>query len=70
MHAICTYQIEVQGQVDENTFNATSPLQLTVVRMDTATTLFTICADQSGLIGLIRYLHGQGFVILSVHRER
>jgi hypothetical protein len=65
-----TYRIEVQGRVDENTFNATSPLQMTVVRKDTATTLFTICADQSGLIGLIRHLHGQGFVLMSVTRER
>jgi hypothetical protein len=65
-----TYRIEVQGQVDENAFNATSPLQMTVVRRDTATTLFTICADQSGLIGLMRHLHGRGFVLLSVYRER
>ncbi len=70
MHAICTYHIEVRGQVDENTFNAMSPLQMTVVREDTAATLFTICADQSGLIGLIRHLHGRGFVLLSVYRER
>ncbi|RKY23791.1 MAG: hypothetical protein DRJ03_09070 [Chloroflexi bacterium] len=70
MQDICTYQIEVRGQVDENTFNATSPLQIAVVRMDTAATLFTICADQSGLIGLIRHLHGRGFVLLSVYRER
>jgi hypothetical protein len=70
MHNICTYHIGVRGQVDENTFNATSPLQITVVQMDSVATLFTICADQSGLIGLIRHLHWQGFVILSVYRER
>jgi hypothetical protein len=69
MHDICTYQIEVRGQVDENAFNTTSPLQITVVHMDSAATLFTICADQSGLIGLIRHLHRQGFVLLSVYRE-
>ena len=76
MHDICTYQIKVRGQVDENTFNTSSPLQMTVVRVDadeehpSAATLFTICADQSGLIGLIRHLHGHGFVLLSVYRER
>jgi hypothetical protein len=71
MHDIFyTYRIEVQGQVDENAFNATSPLQMTVVRRDTATTLFTVCTDQSGLIGLIRHLHGHGFVLLSVTCER
>mgnify|MGYP006862975898 CR=1 FL=1 len=70
MQAICTYQIEVRGQVDEDTFNATSPLEMTVVRMDPAATLFAASTDQSGLIGLIRHLHGHGFVLLSVTRER
>ena len=70
MHDICTYHIEVRDQMNENVFNATSPLQITVVQMDSAATLFTICADQSGLIGLIRYLHRQGFVILSIYREQ
>jgi len=70
MHDICTYHVEVQGQVDENAFNATSPLQIMVVRVDMAATLFTVRADQSGLIGLIRHLHGRGFVLLSVTRER
>lgn len=70
MHDICTYQIEVRGQVDENDINAMSPLQMTVVRVDTVATLFTVCADQSGFIGLIRHLHGRGFVLLSVYRER
>jgi hypothetical protein len=70
MHDMCTYQIEVRGQVDEKAFTATSPLQTTVIRTDTAATLFTIRTDQSGLIGLIRHLHGQGFVLLSVACER
>jgi hypothetical protein len=70
MYDICTYQIEVRGQVDEGAFNATSPQQVTVVRVDASATLFEICADQSGLIGLIRHLHRQGFVLLSVYRER
>ncbi len=70
MHDICTYHIEVRGPVDENTFNATSPLQMTVVRATPAATLCTLRTDQSGLIGFIRHLHGQGFVLLSVYRER
>jgi hypothetical protein len=56
--------------MDENDLNAMSPLEMTVIRGDTAATLFTICADQSGLVGLIRHLHGRGFVLLSVTRER
>ena len=66
MHAICTYHIELRGPVDEQDLNAGSPLQMTVVRANPATTLLTICADQSGLIGLLRHLHGRGFVFLSV----
>jgi hypothetical protein len=32
-------------------------------------TRFFVHADQSGLVGLIRHLHGREFVILSVYRE-
>ena len=70
MHDTCIYHIKVRGQVEENLFNATTPLQITLVQVDSATTLFTTSADQSGLIGLIRHLHQQGFVILSVYREQ
>ena len=70
MQDIRTYRIEVRGQVDENDLNSMSPYKMTVVRVDTAATLFTIRTDQSGLIGTIRHLHGQGFVLLSVTCER
>lgn len=69
MHEPCLYQIQVRGQVTEGDFNATSPLQTTEVRMDETATWLTIHTDQSGLIGLLRHLHGRGFVLLSVHRE-
>jgi hypothetical protein len=70
MHEPCIYRIEVRGQVDESELNAQSPLQTTVVRAEPAATLFTIQADQSGLIGLVRHLHGRGFLLLSVVRVR
>lgn len=70
MHDICTYHVEVRGQVKENDINAMGPLETKVVRGDTTATLFTIHADQSGLIGMLRHLHGRGFVILSVTREQ
>ena len=76
MDAICTYPIELRGQVNENDLNAINPLQMAVVRADadeehlSASTLFTVCTDQSGLIGLLRHLHGRGFVLLSVNCER
>ncbi|MCL5997540.1 MAG: hypothetical protein M1546_16010 [Chloroflexi bacterium] len=68
MDDICTYQIEVNGRVDEQDLNAMSPLQITVARVKPTSTLFTVSTDQSGLIGLMRHLHGLGLVFLSVSR--
>ena len=70
MHEIYTYQIEVQDQVDENDLNALSPLLTKLLRADPAATRFTVRTDQSGLVGLMRHLHGRGLVLLSVTRER
>ena len=75
MHQPCIYHIEVRGQVAESDVNAMSPLQITMVQADAdeehpyTATLFTIYADQSGLIGLMRHLHGRGLVLLSMSRE-
>ncbi|MAT97117.1 MAG: hypothetical protein CL608_08245 [Anaerolineaceae bacterium] len=69
MDDICTYRIEVEGRMNENGRTGGSPLEMVVVRTNDAATLFTICTDQSGAIGLIRYLHGRGYVLLSVVRE-
>ena len=75
MHELCIYRIKVRGQVDERDLNAMSPLRITMVQTDVgeehpyAATLFTIHADQSGLIGLMRHLHGRRLVLLSVNRE-
>jgi hypothetical protein len=63
-----TYYIQLRGAVNEDSFNMKSPLQMKVIQVDSDAMLFAICADQSGLIGLIRYLHGQGYVLLSVNR--
>ena len=70
MHEFCTYRVEVGEKMDEDAFNATSPLQITLLQSDQAATLFAIDTDQSGLVGLIRHLHHQGFVLLSLCRER
>jgi len=79
MHELGTFQIEVRGRVAESALNASSPLQVAVVESEAhgpapgdppEATRFTVCADQSALIGLLRHLHGHGFVILSVYRER
>ena len=69
MDDICTYRIEVEGRMNENGRNISSPLEMVLLQADEAATLFTICTDQSGAIGLIRYLHGRGYVLLSVVRD-
>lgn len=65
----CVYRIEVQGPLDERTLNAIGPQQIDVVRTGVDRTEFTARTDQSGLLGLIRCLHGRGLVILSIRRE-
>lgn len=70
MQEICTYHIEVQGQVNENEVNTMSPLEMSMVREGPTCTVFVAQTDQSGLIGLIRHLHGLGFVLLSLTRKR
>jgi hypothetical protein len=75
MHELCTFHIQVRGRVQESALNAHSPLHMTVVPGDAdrdhalESTTVAICADQSGLIGLMRHLHGRGFLILSVFRN-
>ena len=63
------YSIKVQGAVDENTFNASSPFCVKVVRTDAEDTLLVVHTDQSGFVGLIRHLHQQGYVLLSLSRK-
>ncbi len=70
MDDICNYQVEVRGRVEESDLNAMSPLQVMQVQASTASTLFTVCTDQSGLLGLLRHLNGRGLMLLSVRRER
>jgi len=68
MKDICTYRIQLRGQVDEGEINVVSPIEMTVKQVDTTATLVTVPTDQSGLIGLLRHLHSRGFVLLSVYR--
>jgi hypothetical protein len=68
MQDICIYQIEVQGWVEADDLSA-SPCQITIKQMSPDRTQLTIIADQSGLMGLMRYLHRIGLVFCSVRRE-
>ena len=68
-----TYKIEVTGRVNVEDLNAMSPLQIELLRMEvrckgSGSTVFSVCSDQSGLIGLLRNLHARGLVLLCVQR--
>ena len=69
MDELRTCRIEIQGRTDENDLNASSPLPMTVVRVEADSTLLTVRTDQSGLIGLLRHLHTRGCVLITVHFE-
>jgi hypothetical protein len=69
MNLIDTYHLQLEGPVAEAEINATSPLHLTLERIEATAALFSVCTDQSGLIGLLRHLHARGLVILSINRE-
>ncbi len=69
MNDRCTYRVKVSGQVDESDLNARSPLEMKVERVEAESTSLSVDTDQSGLIGLLRHLHGLGFVFLSVDRK-
>ncbi len=68
MNDICSYTIKLHGQVSESEINALSPFQMKVRQAEANGTLLILYADQSGLVGLIRHLHGLGFLILSFER--
>ncbi len=69
MNDICTYTIQLRGQLSQAELSAMSPVAgIAVERAAPGSTTFTISTDQSGLIGLLRYLHGLGYIILSMTR--
>jgi hypothetical protein len=65
----CVYHITLQGKAEEKAVCAAGPVLVKVDRIDAKATRLTVLADQSGLIGLLRFLHQQGFVILSMNRD-
>ena len=69
MNDMCVYRIQLRGVVDEIDVNAMSPLQMTGQGVVAAGTYFSVHTDQSGLVGLLRHLHDQGFLLLSFQRS-
>jgi len=68
MNDQCIYTIQLAGQVDEREIMLSSPLQLLTKIDPQEGTSVQVITDQSGLIGLLRFIHGQGLVLLSVRR--
>ncbi|MBN2085501.1 MAG: hypothetical protein JW748_09775 [Anaerolineales bacterium] len=69
MDGLSGYRIEAQGRVDVNGLNESGPRQVNLLRADEGSTVFEVWTDQSGLIGLLRHLHGRGMILISVRRE-
>ncbi len=70
MNDLCSYRLQVAGQVAEGELNALSPLEMKIERSEVDSTWLSILTDQSGLIGVLRHLHGLGFVFIRVDRKR
>lgn len=59
------YRLQIAGPVAENDIMAFSPPGTIIEPAGEAGTILTVRTDQSGLVGLIRHLHGLGFVLLA-----
>lgn len=68
MNDLTTYHVKIRGQISAGDINVSSPVHLTVIQSAAALTLLSACTDQSGLVGLLRYLHNLGYIFLSVQR--
>jgi hypothetical protein len=66
MNDYITYRIEVSGRINENDLTTNSPLTLREVCSEPNLISFLVNTDQSGLIGMIRYLNGLRLIILTV----
>jgi menaquinone-dependent protoporphyrinogen oxidase len=69
MTEIGRYTIRIQGRVSESEINRDTPRQMSLVDAQPDATLFAVRTDQSGLVGILRHLHGAGFVLLAVAGE-
>jgi hypothetical protein len=63
------YRIEVRGRVDVEwlqSFEGSAEISVDEARHVEAITVITVHIDQSGMVGLVRRLHGLGMTILQV----
>ncbi len=65
------YVIKTEGDVDASLVDWFGPVEIASVEQasgEPVTMLSGIVADQAGVVGLIRHLHGLGLVLLSIER--
>ncbi len=63
------YRIEVQGRVDVEwlqCFDSSAEINVCETRQTEEMTAFDVHTDQSGIVGLVRRLHGLGMTILQL----
>ena len=69
MTHVSVYHLQIRGSVDASEINVMSPVQLEQEWTNTAVTQFAVQTDQSGLLGLMRYLHNRGFIFNNIFCE-
>lgn len=62
------YRLHLAGWVSEVDLNHDAPQSGVVISASPQKTCLSLICDQAGLVGMLRYLHGRGLVILSVER--
>jgi hypothetical protein len=65
------YEIKIYGQLDDSWLGWFGAVQAEVETLDDhtqVTTFSNVITDQAGLVGLIRWLHGLGVVLLSIRQ--
>lgn len=61
-----TYRITLRGRVDDEFVAAFCPAGTQLTCAGETTCLSNICADQSGIVGLVRHLHNLGCTIVAL----
>lgn len=67
MKEFLEYRIQIQGKFDRDDLNRNSPVNLFLGEGSGSETYIEVHTDQSGLIGVLRYLHQRGIVIRSMN---
>jgi hypothetical protein len=66
MDDVFLYRIEIREPVVAEDLLSFSPPGLTVAASSSGGSLLSVSTDQSGMIGLIRHLHGLGLFLRSI----